>query len=97
MKRSLKKKKFRKTLADRFKESEMYKNAEIDSVIGEQAIERRSIKQLEEEVDQIENEIEQLEKEVEQFAKEWGFNYGFPSKEEADLWMNSKPVGEEKI
>lgn len=69
-------KRFRKTLADRFKESEMFKNAEIDGVIGEQAIERKSIKQIE---------------------KEFGINYGFPSKEEADLWMNSKPVGEEKI
>lgn len=76
MKRPLKKKKFRKTLADRFKESEMYKNAEIDSVIGEQDFERKSIKQIE---------------------KEFGINYGFPSKEEADLWMNRKPVGEEKI
>lgn len=26
-----------------------------------------------------------------------GENYGFPSKEEADLWMNSKPVGKEEI
>ena len=76
MKRSLKKKKFRKTLADRFKESEMYKNAEIDGVIGEQAFERKSVHRIE---------------------KEFGINYGFPSKEEADLWMNSKPVGKEEI
>lgn len=67
-------KRFRKTLADRFKESEMYKNAEIDGVIGEQAFEKKSIKQIE---------------------RECGVNYGFPSKEEADLWMDSKPVGEE--
>lgn len=26
-----------------------------------------------------------------------GENYGFETKEEADLWMNSKPVGEEEI
>lgn len=26
-----------------------------------------------------------------------GENYGFPSKEEADLWMDSKPVGKEEI
>ena len=58
---------------------------------------RKSLTELEKEVEQIENEIEQLEKEVEQFAKEWGFNYGFPSKEEADLWMNSKPIGKEEI
>ena len=83
MKRSLKKKRYRKSLADRFKESEMYKNAEIDDVIGEQAFERKSIKQLE-------NEIEQIE-------KVFGFNYGFATKEEADLWMNSKPVGKEEI
>lgn len=76
MKRSLKKKKYRKSLADRFKESEMYKNAEIDGQIGEQAFERKSIEQIE---------------------KEFGVNYGFPSKEEADLWMNAKPIGEEKI
>ena len=76
MKRSLKKKKFRKTLADRFKESEMYKNAEIDGVIGEQAFEGKSVQQIE---------------------KEFGINYGFPSKEEADLWMNTKPVGKEEI
>lgn len=76
MKRSLKKKKYRKSLADRFKESEMYKNAEIDGQIGEQAFERKSIEQIE---------------------KEFGVNYGFPSKEEADLWMDSKPVGKEEI
>lgn len=76
MKRSLKKKKYRKSLADRFKESEMYKNAEIDGQIGEQAFERKSIEQIE---------------------KEFGINYGFPSKEEADLWMNTKPVGKEEI
>ena len=76
MKRSLKKKKYRKTLADRFKESEMYKNAEIDGVIGEQVFERKSVHQIE---------------------KEFGINYGFPSKEEADLWMDSKPVGKEEI
>lgn len=76
MKRSLKKKRYKKTLADRFKESEMFKNAEIDGVIGEQAFERKSVHQIE---------------------KECGVNYGFPSKEEADLWMNAKPVGKEEI
>lgn len=76
MKRSLKKKKFRKTLADRFKESDIYKNTEIDDVVGEQAFERKSVHQIE---------------------KEFGVNYGFETKEEADLWMNSKPVGKEEI
>lgn len=76
MKRSLKKKKYRKNLADRFKELEIFKNAEIDGVIGEQTFERKSIHQIE---------------------NEFGINYGFPSKEEADLWMNAKPVGKEEI
>ena len=49
MKRSLKKKRFKKSLADRFKESEMFKNAEIDGVIGEQAFERKSVHQIEKE------------------------------------------------
>lgn len=76
MKRSLKKKRYRKTLADRFKESEMFKNAEIDGQIGEHAFERKSVHQIE---------------------KGCGVNYGFETKEEADLWMNSKPVGKEEI
>lgn len=76
MKRSLKKKRFRKSLADRFKESETFKNADVDGQIGEQAFERKSVHQIE---------------------KEFGVNYGFLSKEEADLWMNSKPVGKEEI
>ena len=44
---------------------------------------RKSLAELEEEVEQIEEEIEQIGKEIEQIAEAWGV--GLPSKEEADL------------
>lgn len=71
MTRSLKKKRFRMFLEDRFKKSNVYKNVEIEEQVPHK---KKTLIELEEEVEQIENEIDLLEKEVELLAKEWGVN-----------------------
>lgn len=71
MTRSLKKKRFRMFLEDKFKKSNVCKDVEIKEQVSHK---KKTLAELEEEVGQIENEIDLLEKEVELLAKEWGIN-----------------------